>query len=135
MFPRVAFKNTQAFQNLQSHFNTIRDVHMRDLFKDNPARAEEFSIDWRELLFDYSKNRMTKETQKFLLDLANECGLKQAIDAQFSGERINQTENRPVLHTVLRNRSNRPITVDGKDVMPEVNAVLEQMKRVIHNLQ
>lgn len=132
MFPRVAFKNTQAFQNLQLHFDAIRNVHMRDLFKDNPARAEEFSIDWRELLFDYSKNRMTRETRKLLLDLAKECGLKQAMDAQFSGERINQTENRPVLHTALRNRSNRPIKVDGKDVMPDVNAVLVQMKRFTH---
>ena len=129
MFPSVRFDQTIAFGDLKQHFHWIRDKHMRDFFQEDPARAERFSLEWRDILFDYSKNRITDETKRLLIALAEECGLKQAIEAQFAGEHINVTENRAVLHTALRNRSNRPVMVDGKDVMPDVNAVLDQMKR------
>jgi glucose-6-phosphate isomerase len=101
---------------------------MRDLFANDPHRFERFSLTLGDLLFDYSKHRITDETLTLLIDLARQANLAVAIEAMFSGTKINITENRAVLHVALRNRSNRPILVDGQDVMPEVNRVLEKMR-------
>jgi glucose-6-phosphate isomerase len=102
---------------------------MRDMFRDNPARFEKFSLRFRDMLFDFSKNRITEESVGLLVRLAEEAGLRQWIDAMFRGEHINNTEDRAVLHVALRNRSNRPILVDGRDVMPDVNRVLVRMRK------
>jgi glucose-6-phosphate isomerase len=101
---------------------------MRDLFAQDPQRFERFSLQFGDLLFDYSKNRITERTMTLLCDLARQANLGAAIEAMFSGQKINVTENRAVLHTALRNRSNRPIMVDGADVMPDVNRVLSKMR-------
>jgi glucose-6-phosphate isomerase len=103
-------------------------VHLRDLFASDPKRFEYFSLRFGDILFDYSKNRITAETISLLLDLARQAGLAEMIEAMFSGKKINVTENRAVLHIALRNRANRPIIVDGQDVMPEVNRVLDKMR-------
>jgi glucose-6-phosphate isomerase len=117
-----------SWKNLQTHFAAIEHTQMRDLFKKDDKRFEKFSLEFNNILVDYSKNRITEETLSLLLNLAKERNLKEAIAAMFSGEKINNTEKRAVLHTALRNRSNRPVLVDGEDVMPGINAVLEKMK-------
>ncbi|HFH2430685.1 TPA: glucose-6-phosphate isomerase [Escherichia coli] len=120
---------TAAWQALQKHFDEMKDVTIADLFAKEGDRFSKFSATFDDqMLVDYSKNRITEETLAKLQDLAKECDLAGAIKSMFSGEKINRTENRAVLHVALRNRSNTPILVDGKDVMPEVNAVLEKMK-------
>ncbi|HBB2806925.1 TPA: glucose-6-phosphate isomerase [Escherichia coli] len=120
---------TAAWQALQKHFDEMKDVTIADLFAKDGDRFSKFSATFDDqMLVDYSKNRITEETLAKLQDLAKECDLAVAIKSMFSGEKINRTENRAVLHVALRNRSNTPILVDGKDVMPEVNAVLEKMK-------
>lgn len=120
---------TAAWQALQKHFDEMKDVTIADLFAKDGDRFSKFSATFDDqMLVDYSKNRITEETLAKLQDLAKECDLAGAIKSMFSGEKINRTENRAVLHVALRNRSNIPILVDGKDVMPEVNAVLEKMK-------
>ncbi|HAW3652161.1 glucose-6-phosphate isomerase [Escherichia coli] len=120
---------TAAWQALQKHFDEMKDVTIADLFAKDGDRFSKFSATFdNQMLVDYSKNRITEETLAKLQDLAKECDLAGAIKSMFSGEKINRTENRAVLHVALRNRSNTPILVDGKDVMPEVNAVLEKMK-------
>ncbi|HHG2869529.1 TPA: glucose-6-phosphate isomerase [Escherichia coli] len=120
---------TAAWQALQKHFDEMKDVTIADLFAKDGDRFSKFSATFDDqVLVDYSKNRITEETLAKLQDLAKECDLAGAIKSMFSGEKINRTENRAVLHVALRNRSNTPILVDGKDVMPEVNAVLEKMK-------
>ncbi|HFP2815643.1 TPA: glucose-6-phosphate isomerase [Escherichia coli] len=120
---------TAAWQALQKHFDEMKDVTIADLFAKDGDRFSKFSATFDDqMLVDYSKNRITEETLAKLQDLAKECDLAGAIKSIFSGEKINRTENRAVLHVALRNRSNTPILVDGKDVMPEVNAVLEKMK-------
>ncbi|HAW6035772.1 TPA: glucose-6-phosphate isomerase [Escherichia coli] len=120
---------TAAWQALQKHFDEMKDVTITDLFAKDGDRFSKFSATFDDqMLVDYSKNRITEETLAKLQDLAKECDLAGAIKSMFSGEKINRTENRAVLHVALRNRSNTPILVDGKDVMPEVNAVLEKMK-------
>ncbi|HAX4908643.1 TPA: glucose-6-phosphate isomerase [Escherichia coli] len=120
---------TAAWQALQKHFVEMKDVTIADLFAKDGDRFSKFSATFGDqMLVDYSKNRITEETLAKLQDLAKECDLAGAIKSMFSGEKINRTENRAVLHVALRNRSNTPILVDGKDVMPEVNAVLEKMK-------
>ncbi|WP_229996801.1 glucose-6-phosphate isomerase [Escherichia coli] len=120
---------TTAWQALQKHFDEMKDVTIADLFAKDGDRFSKFSATFDDqMLVDYSKNRITEETLAKLQDLAKECDLAGAIKSMFSGEKINRTENRAVLHVALRNRSNTPILVDGKDVMPEVNAVLEKMK-------
>ena len=120
---------TAAWQALQKHFDEMKDVTIADLFAKDGDRFSKFSATFDDqMLVDYSKNRITEETLAKLEDLAKECDLAGAIKSMFSGEKINRTENRAVLHVALRNRSNTPILVDGKDVMPEVNAVLEKMK-------
>lgn len=119
---------TTAWKKLAAHYEVMRGVHMRDLFDEDPQRFNRFSIRFGEILLDYSKNRITAETVRLLTDLAEECGLRDAIAGMFAGDRINETENRAVLHTALRNRKNEPVYVDGRDIMPDVNAVLAKMK-------
>jgi len=130
----IAMKNinptqTAAWQALQNHYAEMKDVTIASLFADDADRFAKFSATFDDqMLVDYSKNRVTQETLDKLLALAKETDLQGAIKSMFSGEKINRTESRAVLHVALRNRSNTPILVDGKDVMPEVNAVLEKMK-------
>lgn len=128
MFPTQNPTTTPAWQALTRHYNAIKDVHMRDLFAQDGDRFQSFSTCFEDWVLDYSKNRITGETRDLLMQLAQECGVLEAIEAMFSGEVINATEGRSVLHIALRNRSNRPIHVAGEDVMPAVNAVLAQMK-------
>ena len=119
---------TQAWQALRAHHERVADTRMRDLFGEDPERAPRFSLTLGDLLFDYSKNRITDETLALLIALAEECGVPDWIDRMFSGDRINQTEGRAVLHTALRNRGDRRVSVDGEDVMPEVQRVLDEMR-------
>ena len=118
-----------AWKALLEHRSKMDQVHMRDLFHQDPERFKRYSIEFEDILFDYAKNRITDETMTLLTELARACNLKDWIHRMFSGERINITENRAVLHTALRNRSSDPILVDGADVMPQVNAVLAKMRR------
>jgi glucose-6-phosphate isomerase len=120
--------DSPAWQKLNAHYREIAGVHMRDMFSTDPQRFDRFSAHLDDLLFDYSKNRVTGGTMDLLFNLARQAGLANKIEAMFSGEKINQTENRAVLHTALRNRANRPVLVDGQDVMPEVNRVLSKMR-------
>ncbi|HBV40160.1 MAG TPA: glucose-6-phosphate isomerase, partial [Erwinia sp.] len=120
---------TAAWQALQQHFAEMKDVEIAELFAKDADRFSKFSATFDDqMLVDFSKNRITRETLDKLQALAKETELQDAIKSMFSGEKINRTEDRAVLHVALRNRSNTPIKVDGKDVMPEVNAVLEKMK-------
>ena len=119
---------TKSWNNLRRQYEKTKNLHMRTLFAEDPRRFDRFSIRFNDLIVDYSKNRITEETLKALIALAEECDLKNAIENMFSGEKINETENRAVLHIALRNRGNSPVVVDGHDVMPEVNAVLDQME-------
>jgi len=113
---------------LQAHYEQIRGVHMRELFAQDPARFSRFSLQLDDFLLDYSKNRITQDTLAQLLQLARTCDVPGWITRMFSGDIINHTEHRAVLHVALRNRSNRPIKVQGQDVMPEVNAMLKKMR-------
>jgi glucose-6-phosphate isomerase len=118
-----------AWQALHRHHQALASTHMRDLFRDDPQRFERFSASAAGILLDYSKNRITAETMSLLFALAEQADLRGWISRMFSGAKINFTEDRAVLHVALRNRSNRPIVVDGKDVMPEVNASLAHMRK------
>ena len=118
-----------AWQALKAHHAAIAPLHMRQMFQDDPARFDKLSLRLGDLLFDYSKNRIDEKTVKLLVSLAEQAGLPAAVERMFGGEKINFTERRAVLHTALRNRSDRPVLVDGKDVMPGVRRVLEQMRR------
>lgn len=118
-----------AWKGLQDHFVKIRDAHLKKLFADDPGRAERMTIEGVGLTLDYSKNRIVDETLKLLLALAEQSGLKERIAAMFRGEKINVTENRAVLHTALRAPKNQTVTVDGKNVVPEVHAVLDKMTK------
>jgi glucose-6-phosphate isomerase len=120
--------HSPAWKALATHASAMDGVHMRALFAEDPERFERFSIEVGDLLIDYSKNRVTTGTMGLLFDLARQAQVFEWRDRMMSGDRINRTENRAVLHVALRNRSNRPIAVDGKDVMPEVNAVLARMR-------
>ncbi|TXB63616.1 glucose-6-phosphate isomerase [Phaeodactylibacter luteus] len=128
MLERKHPDQTQAWKALSAHFESVKAVHIKDLFREDPRRFEDFSIRFEDILVDYSKNRITSQTISLLLDLARECGLEPAIEAMFSGQPINETEGRAVLHTALRNRTNLPVMVDGEDVMPAVNEVLRRME-------
>ncbi|HNT51065.1 MAG TPA: glucose-6-phosphate isomerase [Cyclobacteriaceae bacterium] len=128
MLPNHNPTETQAWQKLGSHFLMMQATHMRDLFKEDPSRFAKFQVQLGDLLFDYSKNIITEETLGYLQELAKEVELKEAIHVMFGGDKINKTEHRAVLHIALRNRSNTPVYVDGEDVMPIVNKVLEQVK-------
>ena len=128
MLPKIDFTTTQAFKYLADHFITINESSIKDLFAKDPERFDKFSIYLGDILLDYSKNRINEETMALLIQLARECKLKDAIEAMFNGEKINETEKRAVLHTALRNRSGKPVLTEGKDVMPDIQAVLERMK-------
>jgi glucose-6-phosphate isomerase len=119
---------TKAWKKLEAHFEQARDAQMKQLFADDPDRFNRFSIQFEDILVDFSKNRITDETLQLLLELAKECKLQDSIEQMFTGAPINETEGRSVLHIALRNRTNLPIMVDGKDVMPEVNEVLGRME-------
>ena len=128
MLKRTNPIKTENWQKLNEHFKKIKNIHMKNLFAADPERFEKFSIQFNNILVDYSKNRITEETLTLFLELAKEINLRDAIDKMFSGDKINETENRAVLHIALRNRKNSPIYVDGKDVMPEINMVLKKME-------
>jgi len=128
MLKKIDPTTTKAWESLGSHFQRMKKVRMKDLFAEDPRRFEKFSLRFQDLLVDYSKNRVTLETMKFLFSLAEEIDLRGAIEKMFTGEQINETEKRRFLHVALRNRSNSPIYAEGQDVMPGVNAVLEKMK-------
>ncbi len=117
----------QAWKGLAAHYRNIRDLHLRKLFADDPKRGERMTAEALGLYLDYSKNRITDETLKLLLQLADESGLRERIDAMFRGEKINITENRAVLHVALRAPRDASIIVDGENVVPQVHAVLDKM--------
>ncbi|MGF1923736.1 MAG: glucose-6-phosphate isomerase [Bacteroidia bacterium] len=129
MLPKIDFTTTSAYRYLTDHFITINKSDLKQLFVEDADRFEKFSILFEDILFDFSKNRIDSTTIALLVQLAKECKLDDAIKAMYDGEKINQTEDRPVLHIALRNQSNTPIIVEGKDIMPEVNAVLAKMEK------
>src|SRR6476619_1328713 len=120
--------SSAAWKALETHQRDMANVHMRDLFAQDPQRFRKFSLELRDLLFLFTDTATTEKTMQLLRDLARQADLKGWTDKMFNGEKINITENRAVLHIALRNRSNRPILVDGTDVMPEVKAVLQHMQ-------
>ncbi|MEI2613525.1 MAG: glucose-6-phosphate isomerase [Methylotenera sp.] len=124
----AALTTLPVWQTLCQHQQSVVKLHMRDLFANDPKRFEKYSFHLDDILFDFSKHRITDETLPFLIQVAREADIENWRDKMFSGEKINITENRAVLHTALRNRSNTPVLVDGKDVMPDINAVLAQMR-------
>ncbi|WP_194767296.1 glucose-6-phosphate isomerase [Tamlana sp. I1] len=126
--PTIKPTTTNSWGKLQEHFENIKDVHMKDLFASDKDRADKFTIKWEDFYVDFSKNRITEETLKHLLELAKDVNLKEAIESQFSGEKINQTEGRAVLHTALRAPKTADFKVDGVNVMPEIYAVKEKIK-------
>ena len=128
MLKSITFDKTKAFQTLKTHHKSISKKHLRELFVEDPNRFKKFTVKFGDIVVDYSKNRINKRTMSFLTDLATECELSDAIEKMFSGQKINVTENRAVLHTALRNRSNVPVLFEGQDVMPDINAVLAKMK-------
>jgi glucose-6-phosphate isomerase len=129
MFPNHTPTTTLAWQKLEVQFLTIQATHMREMFQEDPDRFKKFHLQFEDILVDYSKNLIVEDTIQDLIGVANEVELKDAIVSMFQGVKINQTEGRAVLHVALRNRTNSPVLVDGEDVMPEVNRVLEQMKQ------
>jgi len=118
---------SSAWKALEAHYEKVRELHLRKLFADDPKRGERMVVEAAGIYFDYSKNRITDETLRLLLQLAEECGLRARIDAMFRGEKINITENRAVLHVALRAPKGASIVVDGENVVPEVHAVLDKM--------
>lgn len=128
MFPTINPTTTSAWKSLESHFNEMRSVQMKDLFAQNPKRFAQHHIQFENLVFDYSKNIFNEQTLELLLTLAKECQLSDAIEAMFTGEKINKTENRAVLHTALRDFSSNKIVVDDQNVLEDVHSVLNQMK-------
>jgi glucose-6-phosphate isomerase len=128
MLPKVNPTQTKAWQQLQQHYAGMKNIQMKELFANDPERFEKFSLRFGDILFDYSKNIITEETISLLLSLAHECKVKEAIEAMFGGEKINETEHRSVLHIAPRNMSGEPIDSDGENVMPEVEKVLKQMQ-------
>ena len=135
MLKNINPTQTSAWKDLTAHFESAQDMDLKDLFAQDAQRFEKFSTKFgSDILVDYSKNLVDAETMTKLFSLANETELKSAIEAMFSGEAINKTEGRSVLHTALRNRSDNPVIVDGKDVMPAVNAVLAKMELFTHRI-
>src|SRR5436190_7871038 len=129
MLPKINPANTSAWRSLQEHFSEMKSVHIKELFKADPERFSKYSISNRDIVFDYSKNFISEKTIQLLLQLANESKLKDGIDAMFNGEKINESEDRAVLHTALRNLSTEPVFAEGKDIMPEARKVIKQMKK------
>ena len=120
---------TKAWEKLEAHFKTQKDQRIQDAFQNEKNRFAALSIHWEDFLVDYSKNRLSTETLTLLQELAEECGLKNAIQSYFDGDAINQTENRAVLHTALRAQESDQVFVDGLDVIPEVFAVKEKISQ------
>ena len=116
-----------AWKTLEAHYSKIRDLHLRTLFTDDPTRVERMTLEAVGIYFDYSKNRITDETLTLLVQLAEESGLRDRIDAMFRGDKINVTEKRAVLHVALRAPKNHSIIVDGENVVPQAHAVLKKM--------
>lgn len=136
MLPKINPTTTTAWTLLKEHFSEMNTVKMRSLFESDKDRFQKFSTRFDDILFDYSKNIITEKTLGLLLQLAQECKLKEAISAMFNGEIINATEHRSVLHTALRNFSKQPVYAEGNNVMPEVKKVLRKMKsfcEAVHN--
>ncbi len=125
---------TESWKKLRTHFNEIEPKHLKTLFEENPERAQKFSIHFGDFFVDYSKNRITEDTLSLLLDLAEEVQLKDAISQYFGGEVINETEGRAVLHTALRAKSDDSVSVDGKNIIPEVYEVREKIKAFSENV-
>jgi glucose-6-phosphate isomerase len=134
MLKKMNPTKTVSWQNLKNHYKKIKNIHMKERFKTDPERFRKFSIQFNDILVDYSKNRITDETLQIFRELAIEIDLRDAIEKMFTGDKINETENRAVLHTALRNRGNTPVYVDGKDVMPEVNDVLKKIEKFSHQI-
>jgi len=129
MLPKINPTETESWKQLQQHVEEMKKVSVKDMFLDDPDRFQKYSFAVPEIVCDFSKNIINATTLDLLLQLARECGLHDAIEAMFTGEKINETEDRSVLHTALRNFSGEPVLSDGKDVMPEVKKVLDQMNR------
>ena len=134
MFPSIDFTQTSSYKYLVDHYITLNEKSLKDLFAEDPARFEKFSILFNDILLDFSKNRINEQTLALLIQLAKECKLDAAIKAMFDGEKINVTEGRQVLHTALRNQSDHSVLVDGEDVMPKVRAVLAHMKEFVNQI-
>ncbi|HQU56366.1 MAG TPA: glucose-6-phosphate isomerase, partial [Chitinophagaceae bacterium] len=134
MLANIDPTTTDAWKKLAAHAKTMQKTNLSSLFKNDTNRFSTFSVQLDNLLFDYSKNIITEETKGLLLQLANNCKLPEAINSMFNGEKINATEGRAVLHTALRNQSGQPVYCEGKDVMPEVQEVLAQMKTFSQNI-
>jgi len=122
MLRNINPSQTDSWRKLSGHYRQIEPVRMKDLFAADPDRFKKFSFRFKDLLVDCSKNRITEETLGLLIDLAGETGVKEAIESMFTGENINTTENRAVLHTALRSREKTPLIVDGEDVRPFCSA-------------
>ena len=134
MFPKIDPTVTAAWKLLEQHANEMKQVHMKDLFSKDKERFKKYSYYFNDLVFDFSKNIINDESLKHLLQLANECKLKEAIEAMFEGDWINETEQRSVLHVALRNLSGKPMYTEGKNVMDDVKKVQEQMKSFCNNI-
>lgn len=128
MLKKINPVQTEAWKSLTDHLKVMKNRHMKDMFTEDPERFAKFSLSFEDMLVDYSKNSIDTETMRLLFKLAEETDVKDAIEKLFSGDKINETEDRAVLHVALRNRSNTPIHVNGKDIMPEVNSVLKQIE-------
>ena len=128
MLPKINPMTTAAWSKLEEYHFEFEGKHMKELFTNDANRFQKYSLKFEDILVDFSKNIVDDDVIELLIDLAKECGLQSAVESMFTGQKINATEDRAVLHVALRNRSNTPIIVDGEDVMPEVNAVLDQMK-------
>jgi glucose-6-phosphate isomerase len=128
MFPKINPTQTAAWKKLKIHHRTLSKITLQELFTKDNDRFSKFSLETKDLLVDFSKNNITQETLDLLISLAKECQLDKAITAQFKGELINETENRAVLHTALRNFSGKPVLANGKNVMPDIKKVQRQMK-------
>ncbi len=129
MLKRINPTETESWRKLEKLYDRIKNVQIKSMFAEDSSRFKTFSVSDCDILLDYSKNIIDKETLNTLFELANECGLKEAIESMFSGKKINETEKRAVLHTALRNFSETPVFADGKDVMPDVREVLAKMKK------
>ncbi len=128
MFPKIDPSSTDAWKALQQHYALFEQVQIKHLFENDEERFVKFSLCTKDIVFDYSKNIITENTVELLIELASECGLQEAVAAMFAGEKINETENRAVLHTALRNFSGNPVITEGEDIMPGIRKVLSQMK-------
>ena len=128
MLPKINPTETAAWKKLIAHSTEMKSVNMKNLFSEDASRFQKMSITFDDILFDYSKNIITDDTKKLLFELATACELKTATEAMFNGEKINETENRAVLHTALRNCFDTPVLFEGKDIMPDIRGVLDHMK-------